>query len=115
MNNVTITKTKDIHIIKLEGLLNVEYANNLEVILNELMINETPRKVILDFSNLEHISSSGLRVIMNFYKKIASKNGKLIICCAKEGIKKVLKLVELDSILKLYDTVEEGIRSLENL
>jgi len=90
MKNVTITKTKDIHIIKLEGLLNVESANNLEVILNELMINETPRKVIFDFSNLEHISSSGLRVIMNFYKKIASKNGKLIICCAKEGIKNLI-------------------------
>ncbi len=115
MNKVTITRNKDIHIVKPEGLLNVETSNNLEIILNELMIKENPRKVIFDFSNLEHISSSGLRVIMNFYKKISARNGKMIVCCAKDGIKKVLKLVELDSILELHDTIEEGIKSLENL
>ena len=115
MDNVKLTRNNDIHILKVSGFLNVESANGLEMILNELIVKENPKKVIFDFSELEHISSSGLRVIMNFYKKMSAKNGKVIICSAKEGIKKVLKLVELDSILEIYSTLEEGVKSLENL
>ena len=43
-------------------------------------INNDERRLIIDFSHLNFISSSGLRVLLIAVKKLNANQGKLVLC-----------------------------------
>lgn len=105
-------KIGDILVITLEGVINVQSSLDLEVQLNLLFNEKSAKKVILDFSNVQHISSSGLRVIVSFYKRVVSNDGKFAITCLNNNIKKIFKIVELDTVFDIYDSVDEALSKI---
>ena len=64
---------KDTLVIKLEGSLNTDTAPKLEEKLNNELADYN--KLILDMSNLEYVSSAGLRVILKAQKTMAGRGG----------------------------------------
>lgn len=59
--------------VSLEGRLDTTTAPQLEESLKESMVGI--KELILDFANLEYISSAGLRVLLSAHKNMASKGG----------------------------------------
>ncbi|MEN2998407.1 MAG: STAS domain-containing protein [Brevinematia bacterium] len=107
-----IDTVKDISIIKIEGVVNVQSSIELENWLNSLLVSREMKKVIVDLSNVQHISSSGLRVLVSFYKKIISNKGRVILVGLNSNLKKIFKIVELDSVFEIHSSVEEAINLL---
>lgn len=105
-------KIGDILVITLEGVINVQSSLDLEVQLNQLLNENSAKKIILDFSNVQHISSSGLRVIVSFYKRVVSNDGKLAITSLNNNIKKIFKIVELDTVFDIYDSIDEALSKI---
>lgn len=68
-------------------------------------------KVVLNFENVQFLSSSALRVIITLNSKVKAKKMKLFLCCIKPDILNVFKITKLDSILNIRDTELEAIRS----
>lgn len=101
----------DIFVIKLSGVINVQLSLDLENWLNSTVINRQPKKVIIDFSEVQHISSSGLRVLVSFYKKIVSNGGKMVLVGLNTNLRKIFKIVELDTVFDTYNSVDEAIVS----
>lgn len=52
-------------------------------------IESGPGKVIIDFNDLDYISSAGLRTIIIGAKAAKSKGGKLILCSMRSHIRTV--------------------------
>ncbi|MFN4244685.1 MAG: STAS domain-containing protein [Brevinematia bacterium] len=102
----------DIDIVRLEGTINVQTSIELESWLNSLIPRKQLKKVIIDLSKVQHISSSGLRVLVSFYKRIVSNSGKLIMAGLNQNLKKIFKIVELDTVFETYNSVEEAINKL---
>jgi len=50
------------------------------------------KEITLDFTALEFISSSGLRLMLTLNKQAKAKGGKVIIAGANDEIKKVFKI-----------------------
>ena len=50
------------------------------------------KEITLDFTPLEFISSSGLRLLLSLNKQAKAKGGKVIISGANEEIRKVFKI-----------------------
>lgn len=99
---------EDIYIIKLEGVINVQMSLDFEGWLNSFFLEKNPKKVIVDLSQVQHISSSGLRVLVSFYKKIISLQGKLVLVGLNQNLRKIFKIVELDTVFEIYDSIEEA-------
>ena len=57
--------------------------------------------MILDFSNITFISSYGLKVILELYKKMKEANGTLKITNVSEEIRKSFNLVGFNKFLAL--------------
>ena len=78
-----------------------------------LLVDKGPVKVIIDSSDLDYISSAGLRVILTTAKRAKAAGGGLTIACAKINVKEVLMVSGFDTIFGMHESVEAAIAALE--
>jgi len=57
--------------------------------------------LIMDFTNLDFMDSSGIAVIMGRFKRLAALNGKVTVISKKSTVSKVLKLSGIDRYVLL--------------
>ena len=63
--------------------------------------------IVLDFSELEYISSMGIRSIMQAVKKTYELNHRVAICGMRPAVKEVLSSARIDALLDVYDNLSE--------
>lgn len=97
---MTINKTQngDEVIFALEGKLDTTTAPDLDAALKESFSGA--RKMVLDFANLQFISSAGLRVILNA-QKVMNEQGDLVIKNAGPQILEVFEITGFSDFLKI--------------
>lgn len=85
--------------VALSGRLDTTTAPDFEKSLKESLngINE----LVLDFSNLEYISSAGLRVLLSAQKIINGTKGKMHITGANEIIREIFDVTGFSDILTI--------------
>lgn len=89
--------------LKLKGRLDTATAPELDRALQE-KLKENVMDLVIDFTELEYVSSAGLRVILTAQKKMEAREGSMRIRGANEGIKQVFKITGFSQFL----TVEDG-------
>ncbi|MBR2666316.1 STAS domain-containing protein [Methanobrevibacter sp.] len=57
--------------------------------------------LILDFTNLEYISSAGLRVLISTQKKLKADNIPMIIKNVTDSVNEIFRMSGFDKILKI--------------
>ena len=67
------------------------------------------RTILLDFANLDYISSAGLRVLLSSAKKLKANNGALKICSLKGMVKEVFTMSGFADIIPIYQNEEEAL------
>jgi anti-anti-sigma factor len=77
-------------------------------------IDSGERLLVVDLSQLDYISSAGLRVFLLGAKRLNSVSGKILLCCLKAHIKQVFDIAGFSSILSLYNSREEAVKSLQS-
>lgn len=65
------------------------------------ILTEKDTKVVFDCSNLEYISSSGLRVVLKAQKIISSRKGEMKLVGVKPQIKKVFDMTGFSRFLTI--------------
>jgi anti-anti-sigma factor len=76
------------------------------------LIEGGERRLALDLSGLEYVSSIGLRVLMLAAKRLKAVGGKLAICGLKPAIKKVFDIAGFGSILRIVPTRQDAEKEL---
>lgn len=76
------------------------------------LVDAGPKLVVIDASDLDYISSAGLRVILTTAKKAKAAGGGLTIACARANVKEVLAVSGFDNIFGLHPSVEAAIAAL---
>ena len=84
--------------LSLEGRLDTTTAPQLEAEVKGALDGVT--ELVLDFSQLEYLSSAGLRVILAA-QKIMNKQGKLVIRHVNETILEVFEVTGFSEILTI--------------
>jgi anti-anti-sigma factor len=77
-----------------------------------LLVDKGPVKVIIDSTDLDYISSAGLRVILTTAKKAKAAGGGLTIACAKVNVREVLMVSGFDTIFGMHESVDAAIAAL---
>ncbi len=60
-----------------------------------------PERIILDFSEVTFMDSSGIGLVMGRYKAAKPYGGKIIVSGASQQIKKVMKLAGLERLAEI--------------
>lgn len=84
----------------ISGRLDTPSAVNAQQEITPLLEN-ADKEIILDCSNLEYISSSGLRLLLTIRKEAAAKGGKVIIKDINDDIKKVFMMTGFYNLFEI--------------
>jgi anti-sigma B factor antagonist len=96
-----------IEILSLSGPFTLGNMFQLQRALQEIR----PPQLIFDISRVPYMDSAGLGLLVNFYVA-AQKNGrKMAVVGATPRIMSLFEMTKVDSLLKLYPTVEDAERT----
>jgi anti-anti-sigma factor len=76
-------------------------SNNADILLEKMQdaLNKGHKTIVLNMSQTKYLSSIGIRVILQIYKKTSEKGGKFNIEKPSEIVKNVLGMVALKEML----------------
>lgn len=94
-----------ITIITPNGRIDISTAKSFEEGIMKLLGQN--QFVVISFSEINYISSAGLRVILMAGKKIASMKGSFALTNMPPKIHEVFKMSGFDKILKIYPSMSE--------
>jgi anti-sigma B factor antagonist len=93
--NIIVELLNNVANLKVEGRLDTITAPELDKKINEL----DAKGIVLDFANLEYISSAGLRVLLSTHKKFVKLNGMKVTNVKSE----VMEIFEMTGFADILD------------
>ena len=92
------------------GKMDTRTSPEAEKYMNQL-IDDGGNNILMNFEELDFISSTGLRVILATGKKLMGSNGKLTICNPNITVNDVLKMSGFNRMFGVYESEEEALES----
>lgn len=99
-------------IVHMGGELDHHSAEEVRNRIDDRLDRDNTRKLIMDFSDVSFMDSSGIGVVIGRYKKLNSKKGNICITKISGSVKRVFELSGMFKIIKSYKSVEEAIESI---
>jgi len=103
---MNIVEKDEIATLHVGGYLDAHTASKFESKIQEL-IQSGKYNIILNFAELEYISSAGLGVIMGNIEDIRNHDGDIKLTEMSDKIYRVFNLVGFPSLYEIYKTQEE--------
>lgn len=76
------------------------------------LIDATPRpRLLLDFHNVDHLSSAALGMLISANNRIRDKNGELRLASIKRPILEVFAITKLDKLFKIFPDRQSALKS----
>ena len=98
------TKQGDALTVYLTGEIDHCVAEGLRNEIEMLIVAHNPHRLILDFSQVSFMDSSGIGLVMGRYRLIREWNGSVEIHNPAPSIKKVMRLAGLDRIASIHSS-----------
>ena len=70
------------------------------------------KHVILDLSGINFVDSTGLGAILSLMRGMAANNGTLKLACLRDQVLNMFRLVRMNMVFDIYNSVDEAIESL---
>ena len=90
-------------------ILDEGYIQILGNQLFDLVKKDSRRKIILDFTNVEFLSSAALGKLITMDKKVKASQGKLRLCCVRPEIYEVFRISKLNQLFDIHHTQERAL------
>ena len=97
----------DVLVLKADGGLNARTAEGFVEDLEKL-VDAGLRKIIVDCSELDYISSFGLGVLIRLHGRLARHGGDVKIASVKGMIVEVMRLTKLNKLFEIYPDVSRA-------
>ena len=81
--------------------------------LNGLVAESRDPKLVIDFSQVEHMSSSALGMLITLHKRIREKDGQLRLCCIQPSIYEVFVITRLNEIFQICQSRQEALADID--
>lgn len=80
----------------------------------ETQLDGGQQQVVLDMSQVDFMSSAGVRVLLEMTKRSRGMGGDLRLAAAQPGVQRTLELSGLVRVIKVYASLEEAMGSFES-
>jgi anti-sigma B factor antagonist len=104
----------NVTLIQVEGRIDHTTAKDFETrLLPQLegCSGET-KKILLDFSEVNYISSAGLRVLMIAAKQCKKQNGKMVLAALQPMIQEIFHISRFDTVFEVFPTVKSAMETI---
>jgi stage II sporulation protein AA (anti-sigma F factor antagonist) len=96
-------KDTGIAVVTLTGrLMQGPEGERLEGIIKELLARGV-RKILLDFSGLTHIDSTGIGRTIAALNLVMQQGAKMVVAGAKGSVREAFRITQLDRVFRFFD------------
>jgi anti-sigma B factor antagonist len=102
---LTVTPIKDISVVEFTNnkILDESVLEDIRATLSQLIAAAVTPKLLLDFINVDYMSSAALGMLINVNKSIREKNGQLRLANIKPQIFEVFITTKLNKVFRVLD------------
>lgn len=89
--------------------------SNIQLIGDQLfsLVDDDGRnKIVLDFTNVDYLSSAALGKLITLDKKVKAAQGQLRLCCIHPDIYEVFEITRLNKIFDIRADLDEALEGL---
>lgn len=106
--NLSTREEGGVIVVAVEGNLDTNTAPDAQEHLDALQ-DDGVQKILVNFTDLDYISSAGLRVLLATAKRIAGAGGSLRICGLNETVDEVFEISGFSMILNVFGSEAEAL------
>ena len=99
---ITTRDVNDVKVVQIEGELDTGSSPNAQNQLDQLR-GQGVKKILLDLTNLDFISSAGLRVLLATAQELKEDGGDLRVCNLNREVKEVFDISGFSTLLMVFD------------
>lgn len=110
--NLSFENKGDKLIVYMLGELDHHSAEEVRNKVDDRLERESCSKLIMDFSGVTFMDSSGIGVVIGRYKKLSAKKGKIYVAKVNGSVKRVFELSGMFKIIPLYDSIEQALENM---
>ena len=92
---------------RLDGIYGSAFANQV----GELINGPNP-KMLIDFTDIDFVSSAGLRALLLLVKKVKASGGVFALCGVNEQVREVLDISGFSAMFSIHPGRTEGLAAL---
>jgi len=104
-------KEKVAVVVSVKGRMDAMTAPEFEKNVMEL-ISKGEKTFVVNFVELDYISSAGLRSILALAKKLKEREGKILFVGLRGPVEQVFKVSGFPSIFKIFDSEESALKGI---
>jgi anti-anti-sigma factor len=105
-NEITLVHLSDVRILA------AEHIAMLRQELLRLVVEEQPKKLVINFAQVKHCSSELISTLLVAWKRLASDGGLLRLCGMNENIREVFRITRLEgTVFDIYETAAEAMKN----
>lgn len=108
---IMVQKVQEVTVVDLQDarLLETHMIDEMGEQLYRLVDKLDRKKLVLDFSQVQFLSSAAIGVLLNLHKKSTAIKGTLVLCGLKKDILKVFEIMKLNKLLKVCADEREAL------
>lgn len=106
------TVVDNVTIIAVSGKIDAITSNDLEIAIND-QIYQNNNKIVIDLTEVNYISSIGLRILLIALKKVKLRQGDLKLASLQPFVREVFDTTGLTKIISIYPNQEEAIKEMK--
>ena len=111
--NLKITKEGDVYMVEFEDrkILDELSITQIGEQLSELVSSNPGIRLLLNFKNVEHLSSAALGTLITLEKQVKEERGRLKLSNIRPQIFEVFKITRLNRLFEIHDTADAALQS----
>lgn len=110
--NLSFQNKGDKLVVHMTGELDHHSAEEVRNKVDDRLDRDHCNKLVMDFSGVTFMDSSGIGVVIGRYRKLSSRKGKVCMVKATGSVKRVFELSGMFKIIPLYDSIEEALENM---
>ena len=108
---ITESKAGTNLVFSLSGRLDATTSSQLEKLVAE-RLQAGANRLLFDLSELQYISSAGLRVLAKTLKQVSAAEGRMALCGLQEPVRMVFDISGFSSYFPIAPSLDEALNSL---
>ena len=110
---INIKNLEDINLVELIGDVDASTAPGVQQKISPLA--QAKSKILLDLSQVDYMSSAGLRVLLSLYRQTTAQDGKLVLVGLSEDVQDIMFVTGFLNFFPTGETLDAGLKELKEL
>jgi anti-sigma B factor antagonist len=98
-------------VVELEGVVDSTNLEEFFAFINSVF-KQGIKRIVLDMEYTGYLSSGGLSVIIDAYRRAEKEGGKLVIARASDLVSDLFEVVQFEKIIEFYADLDEAVAAI---